>query len=80
ILLACVGLFPVDEFFLLHNTVATGMCVVFAVIVVGLPWVLPTIPRIFVGLGWAYVLVIILLAAFFAVGYYNLTAVELIAA
>lgn len=80
ILLACVGLFPVDEFFLLHNTVATGMCVVFAVIVVGLPWFLRTIPRVFVGLGWAYVLVIILLAAFFAVGYYNLTAVELIAA
>ncbi len=32
------------------------------------------------GLGWAYVLVIALLGAFFAVGYYNLTAVELIAA
>lgn len=30
--------------------------------------------------GWIYVLVIVLLAAFFAVGYYNLTAVELIAA
>ncbi|WP_244632457.1 MULTISPECIES: DUF998 domain-containing protein [unclassified Microbacterium] len=80
ILLACVGLFPVDEFFLVHNTVATGMCVVFAVIVIGLPWFLRSIPRVFVGLGWAYVLVIILLAAFFAVGYYNLTAVELIAA
>lgn len=80
IFLACVGIFPVDEFFLLHNTVATGMTVVFGVIVVGLPWFLPTIPRVFVGLGWVYVLVIILLAAFFAVGYYNLTAVELIAA
>lgn len=80
IFLACVGLFPVDEFFLLHNTVATGMAVVFAVVVVGLPWFLPTIPRVFVGLGWAYVLVIALLGAFFAVGYYNLTAVELIAA
>ena len=80
IFLACVGLFPVDEFFLVHNTVATGMAVVFAVIVVGLPWFLPTIPRVFVVFGWAYVLVIALLGAFFAVGYYNLTAVELIAA
>lgn len=80
IFLACVGLFPVDEFFLLHNTVATGMAVVFAVVVVGLPWFLRSIPRVFVGFGWAYVLVIVLLAAFFAVGYYNLTAVELIAA
>jgi hypothetical membrane protein len=80
IFLACVGIFPVDEFFIVHNTVATGMTVVFAVVVVGLPWFLRTIPRVFVAFGWAYVLVIVLLAAFFAVGYYNLTAVELIAA
>ena len=80
VFLACVGVFPVDEFFVVHNTVATGMAVVFAVVVVGLPWWLPTMPRVFVGLGWAYVLVIVLLAVFFATGYYNLTAVELIAA
>lgn len=80
IFLACVGIFPVDEFFIVHNTVATGMTVVFAVVVVGLPWFLRTIPRVFVVFGWVYVLVIVLLAAFFAVGYYNLTAVELIAA
>src|SRR5690606_7794731 len=80
ILLACVGIFPVDEFFLLHNTVATGMAVVFAVVVVGLPWFLPSMPRVFVLFGWVYVLVIAMLGAFFAVGYYNLTAVELIAA
>lgn len=80
IFLACVGIFPVDQFFVLHNTVATGMAVVFAIIVVGLPWFLPTIPRVFVVLGWIYVLVIAMLGAFFAVGYYNLTAVELIAA
>lgn len=48
IFLACVGIFPVDEFFLLHNTVATGMAVVFGIVVVGLPCFLPTIPRVFV--------------------------------
>ncbi|MGX1932693.1 DUF998 domain-containing protein [Microbacterium resistens] len=80
ILLALVGVFPVDRFFLLHNTVATGMAVVFAVVVVGLPWFLRGMPRVFVGLGWIYVLVIALLGVFFATGYYNLTAVELIAA
>ncbi len=78
--LACVGIFPVDRFFLVHNTVATGMAVAFAVIVVGLPWFLRRISRVFVGLGWTYVVVIALLAVFFATGYYNLTAVELIAA
>jgi hypothetical protein len=79
ILLACVGIFPVDEFFALHNTVATGMAVVFAVIVIGLPRFLPTMPRVFVYLGWAYVCVIVVLGVFFAIGYYNLTAVELVA-
>ncbi len=80
IFLALVGVFPVDEFFLVHNTVATGMAVVFGVIVVGLPWFLAGIPRVFVVFGWVYVLVIAVLAILFAVGYYNLTAVELIAA
>ncbi|WP_353116128.1 DUF998 domain-containing protein [Microbacterium sp.] len=80
IFLACVGIFPVDAFFLLHNTVATGMAAVFAVVVVGLPWFLRDLPRAFIWLGWIYVLVIALLGIFFATGYYNLTAVELIAA
>ena len=79
VLLGCVGIFPVDRFFVLHNTVATGMTVAFAVIVGGLPWFLRGISRVFVALGWTYVLVIALLGVFFATGYYNLTAVELIA-
>ncbi|MFE5670571.1 hypothetical protein ACFQ58_03080 [Agromyces sp. NPDC056523] len=79
ILLACVGIFPVDDFFALHNTVATGMAVVYAVLVIGLPRFLPTMPRVFVLVGWAYVVVIVVLAVFFFTGYYNLTAVELVA-
>jgi hypothetical membrane protein len=79
VLLACVGIFPVDEFFLVHNTVATGMAVVYAVLVVGLQAFLPSMPRVFVILGWVYVGVIVVLGVFFAVGYYNLTAVELVA-
>ncbi len=79
ILLALVGVFPVDEFFLLHNTVATGMAVVFAVIVIGLPRFVPSMPRVFVLVGWVYVGVIVVLGVFFATGYYNLTAVELVA-
>lgn len=79
VLLACVGIFPVDEFLLVHNTVATGMAVVYTVIVIRLPQFLPSMPRVFVILGWVYVGVIVLLGVFFAVGYYNLTAVELVA-
>lgn len=80
VFLACVGVFPVNEFFLLHNTVATGMAVVYAVMICALPWLLSSLPRVFLGLGYVYVGVIALLAIFFATGYYNLTAVELIAA
>ena len=78
-LLACVGVFPVDRFFLLHNTVATGMAVMFAVLVVGLPWFAPRMPRVFMVLGFVFVAAIIGLAILFAVGAYNLTAVELVA-
>ncbi|WP_307362939.1 DUF998 domain-containing protein [Microbacterium murale] len=80
IFLTCVGIFPVDAFFIVHNTVATGMTVAFAGLVIALPWILPAISKVFVALGYAYVAVIALLAVFFATGYYNLTAVELIAA
>lgn len=80
VFLAGVGVFPVDRFFLLHNTVATGMAVVYAAMICALPWLLPSLPRVFFALGYAYVAVIALLAVFFATGYYNLTAVELIAA
>jgi hypothetical protein len=37
-------------------------------------------PRVFVLLGYVFVGVILVLAVFFAIGYYNLTAVELVAA
>lgn len=80
IFLACVGIFPVDEFFIVHNSVATGMAVCYSVIVIGLPWFIRTVPRVFVLLGYAYVVVIVVVAIFFATGYYNLTAVELVAA
>lgn len=79
-LLACVGIFPVDQFFLLHNTVATGMSVAYAALVIGLPWLIPTMPRVFVVLGFVYVGAIVVLALLFAAGIYNLTAVELVAA
>jgi hypothetical membrane protein len=79
VFLACVGIFPVDEFFAVHNTVATGMAVAFAVLVIGLPWFVPSMPRVFLILGYAYVGVIVVLAVFFVTGYYNLTAVELVA-
>ena len=80
VLLACVGIFPVDRFFTIHNTVATGMTIAFSVLVIGLRWFIPSMPRVFILLGYVFVGVIVMLGVFFAIGYYNLTAVELVAA
>ncbi|PUB24804.1 hypothetical protein C8K30_10860 [Promicromonospora sp. AC04] len=80
VLLACVGIFPVDEFLAVHNIAATGMVVVYVALVVSLRRLLPSMPRVFVLLGYTFVGVIVVLAIFFVTGYYNLTAVELVAA
>ncbi|WP_353808559.1 hypothetical protein [Agromyces sp. SYSU T00194] len=79
--LACVGLFPVDLHFALHNSVASGMAVVYLVLVVGLRWFLPGFPNAFLVLGYAFLgTILVSVLMFFPFGYYNLTAVELVAA
>jgi hypothetical membrane protein len=80
VLLACVGLLPVDEFFELHGIAASGMVVVYVALVLALRRLVPSMPRIFLLLGYVYVAVIVVLAVFFITGYYTLTAVELVAA
>lgn len=77
--LGCVGLFPVDRFFAVHTGFASGMVVVYGVLVILLPRWIPGMPRAFVLLGWLFLAITLLLAVFFAVGYYTLTAVELVA-
>ncbi|GAA1702001.1 hypothetical protein GCM10009808_19950 [Microbacterium sediminicola] len=77
--LACVGIFPVDQFFWVHTGFASGMAVVFGVLVMRLAHWIPGMPRPFIALGWLFIAVIVVLAIFFAVGYYTLTAVELVA-
>ena len=78
VLLACVGVFPVDRFLTAHNVAATGMAIVFVVLVLALPRLVPSISRTFVLLGYVFVGVVVLLAVLFTSGYYNLTAVELV--
>jgi hypothetical protein len=80
VFLACVGILPVDEFFAAHTAAACGMAIVYVAMVVSLRWLLPSMPRVFILLGYVYVGVIVALAIFFITGYYNLTAVELVAA
>ena len=81
VFLAGVGLFPVDERFGIHTLVASGMVVVFASLIVRIRALVPSISATFAALGWVFLAVIAVAAVmWFPVGYYNLTAVELIAA
>lgn len=79
--LAGVGLVPVDQSLIIHNTFATGMAVVFGGVLIGLRWILDGFSRAFllfsdivlIGIAFSAIL-------FWPVQYYNLAAFELVAA
>ncbi|MRX44854.1 DUF998 domain-containing protein [Agromyces kandeliae] len=79
VLLACVGIFPVDTHFWIHTVAASGMAVTFFVLVVALRRWIPGTSRTFLVVGWSFMAVVVLLAVYFIVGLYTLTAVELVA-
>ncbi|MFJ3957040.1 hypothetical protein [Arthrobacter sp. NPDC090010] len=78
--LALAGLVPVDESEFLHNTGATGMVVAYGVLVIALPWWIPGLGFTFhVASGVFVTGVIVSALLYLPLGYYNLTAMELIA-
>ncbi|MGX5695846.1 DUF998 domain-containing protein [Agromyces soli] len=80
VMLAGVGLFPVDVNMAVHNGCASGMAAAFAVMVLGSPIILKGMPRRFFVICFATFGVLIGSFLLFApLGYYNLTAFELIA-
>ena len=79
VFLGLVGVFPVDLHFAIHTGVASGMVVAFGILVLRLNSWMPGLPRTFLLLGPLFLAVIVVLAVLFAVGYYTLTAVELVA-
>lgn len=79
IFLGLVGVFPVDDFFALHTAVASGMVVAYGVLVFALRRWIPGVSRTFLMLGYLFLALVVVLAVLFAIGYYTLTAVELVA-
>lgn len=76
-----VGLVPVNANLILHNVFATGMALVFVALLIGLRWVLDGLPRaLFVFSDTLIVGIALAAVLWWPVGYYNLTAFELIAA
>jgi len=78
VFLAFVGVFKVDDFFWLHTGFASGMAVVYGVLVIRLPAWVPDLSRFFIVLGWVFFGLMLLLGVFYAIGRYTLTAVELV--
>jgi hypothetical protein len=80
ILLALVGLVPVSVSLPIHNAVATSMVLLFLLLIIGLKRLLPEFPRTFFLLSYAFLAGIVAAGVMYVpVGYYNLTAFELIA-
>ncbi|MGG7462811.1 hypothetical protein [Plantibacter sp. YIM 135347] len=79
--LAGIGVVPVNVSLLIHNTFATGMALAFVALLIGLRWILDGLPRaVFVFSDALLVGVAVAVVLWWPIGYYNLTALELIAA
>ncbi|SDH28473.1 hypothetical protein SAMN04515691_2357 [Leifsonia sp. 98AMF] len=79
VLLAGVGLFPLNVSQVLHNVSAVGMVLVFSLVVFWVRAALPEAPVAFFVLGYVFFATIVAVLLFFVVGYYVLTATELVA-
>lgn len=79
ILLAGVGVFPLTVSKFLHNVSAVGMVLVFSLLVFWVRAAIPQAPAAFFVLGYVFFAVIIAVLVFFLIGYYVLTAAELVA-
>ncbi|WP_259457181.1 DUF998 domain-containing protein [Microbacterium sp. AG790] len=78
VMLACVGIFPVNVNMLLHNLSASGMALMFLLLLVGGPWIVRRMPRAYFLASWAFLAGLVISIALFATGYFGLTAFEII--
>lgn len=80
IMLACVGIFPVDVNLALHNLSATGMALMFLILLISGPALLRGMPRTYFVSSWAFLAATVASVVLFvpAVGYFSLTAFEII--
>lgn len=80
IMLACVGIFPVDVNLALHNLSATGMAAMFLALLISGPVLLRGMPRTYFVSSWAFLAATVTSVILFipAVGYFSLTAFEIL--
>lgn len=74
-----IGVVPVDRSLLFHNIFAISALVGFAALIVLVPLVLQGLPRTFTAVTAGFIIVIVgAVLMFWPIGYYTLTAVELV--
>jgi hypothetical membrane protein len=78
IMLAFVGIVPVDVNLLIHNLAATGMAIMFLTLLIGGPKLLAGMPRTYFVSSWAFLGATVASVILFVVGYFGLTAFEII--
>ncbi len=78
VMLACVGIFPVDVNLLLHNLSASGMAVMFLVLLIGGPRFLRGMPRTYFVSAWSFLGALVVSIIAFVTTYFSLTAFEII--
>ena len=80
LMLACVGIFPVDVNLALHNLSASGMAAMFLALLISGPVLLRGMPRTYFVSSWAFLAATVASVILFipAVGYFSLTAFEIL--
>ena len=78
IMLAFVGIVPVDVNLIIHNLSATGMALMFLALLIGGPRFFRGMPRTYFLSAWAFLAATIASVVLFVVTYFSLTAFEII--
>ncbi|WP_241095408.1 MULTISPECIES: hypothetical protein [unclassified Leucobacter] len=78
LMIAGVGIVPVNVSLIVHNTFASGMAVMFFGMLVLGPKVLRGMPRAYFISAWIFLASVVVSVLLFAVGYFGLTALEII--
>jgi hypothetical membrane protein len=78
VMLACVGIFPVDVNLWLHNLSASGMALMFLALLIAGPRLLRGMPRTYFLSAWAFLAATVASVVLFATTYFSLTAFEII--
>ncbi len=78
IMLALVGVFPVDVNMTMHNLSASGMALMFLLLLIAGPWLLRGMPRAYFLSAWGFLAALVVSIVLFVVTYFGLTAFEII--